>query len=205
MGLVDPHPDFIPDASLPPSYELCVDRLPRRKAGWQGMPGTPGLHHIGDRVQHQSPIVCIGSASALCRWEQRHKTTPDYLQYVRGRGSRLLVTRLVIPPFPLAVVVIACPRLMPPPPPGPAQQRCCMALNNQDDVPEQASNFGAAQPERSPRWTLKAAKLGVSGRFGCPFFGATCTPVSARITTKNACAHMANVMCRYQPVQLRTS
>ena len=38
-----------------------------------------------------------------------------------------------------------------------------------------------------------------------PFFWVTSVPVSARTTAKNACAHMAKVMWRYHPVQLRTS
>jgi hypothetical protein len=38
-----------------------------------------------------------------------------------------------------------------------------------------------------------------------PFLGVTSVPVSARTTAKNACAHIAKVMWRYQPVQLRTS
>jgi hypothetical protein len=55
------------------------------------------------------------------------------------------------------------------------------------------------------RRALNAAKLLARSDLGSPGFGATFAPCSARITAKNACAHIASVICRYHPVHERTS
>src|SRR5262245_29516579 len=101
-------------------------------------------------------------------------------------------------------MIIACPGLMPPAPPRPVQDAHRAPLYHSYQLPEQPSDFGAAQADRSPRCALKCAKLVVIS-LCAPFLGATSVSVSARTTAKNACAHMANVMWRYHPVQLRTS
>ena len=67
------------------------------------------------------------------------------------------------------------------------------------------ADFGTTQAEYSPRRALNLVRLlGPSG-ICRPFFGATGTPRSARTTAKKACAHIANVIWRYQPVHERTS
>jgi hypothetical protein len=93
---------------------------------------------------------------------------------------------------------------MPPAPLRPAQDARRAPLSDRHKLPEQPSDFGSAQADRSPRCALKRAKLVVVSP-GAPFWGATSVPVSARTTAKNACAHIAHVMWRYHPVQLRTS
>src|SRR5262249_13249331 len=105
---------------------------------------------------------------------------------------------------PPAVVIIACPGLMPPAPLRPVQHARYAPFSHRHKVPKQPANFGATQADWRPRWALKRAKLGLVRPLP-PFWGAPSVPVSARTTAKNAWAHMANVMWRYHPVQLRTS
>jgi hypothetical protein len=145
-----------------------------------------------------------GAACPLGRREQGGQPMPHHVeQRERLRRPPWLVRRGRRPPPPAAVIV-ACPGLMPPAPLRPAQDVRRAPLSHRDKLPEQTSDFGPAQADRSPRCALKRAKL-VFITPCPPFGGATSVPVSARTTAKNACAHMANVVWRYHPVQLRTS
>lgn len=145
-----------------------------------------------------------GTACPVYRREQRRQPVPHHVdQRWRLRRFSWLVRRWRLP-LPPAVMIIACPGLMPPAPPRPVQDARRAPLYRRHQVPEQPADFGAAQADWSPRCALKRAKLVVMS-LCAPFLGATPVPVSARTTAKNACAHMANVMWRYHPVQLRTS
>ncbi len=169
------------------------------------MPGTACLHHIDDRLEHHAPIMRIRTTFAFDWWETGRQPTPHHLQHLPRRCSTGIVLRLGHRRVPSSVVVIARPGLVPPPPAGPAQHCCHARLGSRHQLPEQMANFATTQSDRSPRWALKLAKLLVAASRSPLFSGATSRPVSARTTAKNAWAHMANVICRYHPVQLRTS
>jgi hypothetical protein len=145
-----------------------------------------------------------GSTCPVDRREQAFQSAPEHVDQ-GGRWHRVswLVCRWRWP-LPLAVVIIAGPRLVPSAPPRPLQDARRAPLYRNHQLPEQPADFGPTQADWSPRWALKRARL-VLGKPCAPFFRATSVPVAARTTAKNACAHMANVMWRYHPVQLRTS
>jgi hypothetical protein len=47
--------------------------------GWYVLPPAVRLHHIDDRLQHQTLRVVIGVPDASHRWQQRFQATPDHL------------------------------------------------------------------------------------------------------------------------------
>jgi hypothetical protein len=96
-------------------------------------------------------------------------------------------------------------RLMPTAPLRPRQDVAGGLLHSQDQAPQQAADLRHAQGDRSPRPALKAARLRRSWGGGRLFFNASTAIVPARRTVNKASAHMASVICRYHPVQLRTS
>jgi hypothetical protein len=148
--------------------------------------------------------MCKGAACPVCRREQAFQAAPEHVDQC-GRWHRFpwLVCRWRLP-LPLAIVIIAGPRLVPPAPPRPLQEARRAPLYHNHKLPKQPADFGPAQADWSPRWALKRARLAL-GNPCAPFLRATSVPVSARTTAKNACAHMANVVWRYHPVQRRTS
>src|SRR5919202_4411260 len=91
-----------------------------------------------------------------------------------------------------------------PSPPRPRQHLRGGLLDPEDQLPQQAPDFPHADPNQSPRRALKVARLLGLARTGSPFFGSSASCAAARIIVKTACAHMANVMCRYHPTQLRS-
>jgi hypothetical protein len=93
--------------------------------------------------------------------------------------------------------------LMPPPPVRPGQDVVDGVLRRQLQAPEQPTQFGHAQGDQSPRLALNAARL--LGPDGGLFLKASTAIAPARSTDSRARAHMAKVIWRYQPVQLRTS
>src|SRR5919199_1539011 len=95
--------------------------------------------------------------------------------------------------------------LVPSSPARPRQHRRDRLHDDEDHFPQQATALGHTEPNQSPRRALKVAKLLGLARTGSPFFGSSASCAAARIIVKTACAHMANVMCRYHPPQLRTS
>lgn len=204
MGLFQPGPDSLPNPRDPPLGELRIDGLPWRKSRREGAPGTVALHHIDNRLHHTPSIMRKGSPCPLCGREQGGQPAPHHVdqRWRRGRCS-WLVHRWRLP-LPLAIVVMSCPGLVPPAPPRPMQDARRTPLDTSHELPEQPSNFGPAQSDWSPRCALKRDKRGFVSPCA-PFLGVTSVPVSARTTAKNACAHMAKVMWRYHPVQLRTS
>lgn len=166
---------------------------------------------------HDFPsIVTIRSSAPLATRQERLQALPHLLYQVDrpmliDRAWRRRLTRswqaarrstlLVSAP----IVIVARPGLMPTPPRRPAQDCRCTALDRQDQLPQQAPNFRTTQPDRSPRWALKFAKLLAPSRLRSPFFGAAAAPLSLRMTLKKALTHIAKVMWRYQPVNERTS
>ena len=169
------------------------------------MPGTAALHDVHDRLQHHPPIVRIGSPCALGWRESRREPLPHHLEHRRRVSCWFRLTLWNRAGSTPSIVIIARPRLVPAPPPRPVQQGGRGALHGDAQRPKQAPNLGTAQLHGSPRWALKCAKLLVPVGSGRPLFGAIDAPVSARTTVRKACAHMARVICRYHPVQLRTS
>jgi hypothetical protein len=159
---------------------------------------------MDNRLQHTPPIVRKGPAGPLCRREQGCQPTPRHLEQRRRLRRFFRLVRRRRAPLPLAIVVISRPGVVPPAPPRPMQDARRAPLYPSHELPEQPADFGPAQSDRSPRCALKRDKL-VFLSPSPPFLGVTSAPVSARTTAKNACAHIAKVMWRYHPVQLRTS
>src|SRR5215831_9235573 len=144
-----------------------------------------------------------GAAWPLGRREPGYQPVPDHVDQGGWPCRGFLLGHRCHLPLPLAVVIIACPGLMPPAPARPVQNVRHAPLSQRHALPEQPADFPSAQADRSPRCALKRAKLVFSPC--APFFGATSVAVAVRTTAKNAWAHMAKVMWRYHPVQLRTS
>jgi hypothetical protein len=95
--------------------------------------------------------------------------------------------------------------LVPAAPYGPGQDTLHALLCGEHETPEEAPNLADTQRYTSPREVLKAVRLLGVGPCGIFFNGGAAGRCAARSTVNSAYAHMANVMCRYHPVQLRTS
>ena len=94
---------------------------------------------------------------------------------------------------------------MPAAPCGPAQNPFDALLRRQHETPEETTYLANAQWHPSPREVLKALRL--LRREPCEIFfnGGAAGRWATRSTVNSAYAHIANVICRYHPVQLRTS
>jgi hypothetical protein len=103
------------------------------------------------------------------------------------------------------VVIVFRDALMPATPAGPGHHVARALLERQDQAPQEPPNLLDSQREVSPRVALNAARLLLPWRDGRLFLNASTAMAPARKTTNRAKAHMASVICRYQPVQLRTS
>lgn len=160
------------------------------------------------RLQYHSPFMRRWTPYTFA-FQHYCQPSPNYLCYIDWLLDFLLpalCSRLLfLLPRSRSVVIIACRRLMPASPPRPLQQRCCAPLDQQHYLPEQMADFCTTQPYCRKRAALKAAILLACPCLRCPFFGTTSAPFSARITLKNAAAHIASVICRYHPVHERTS
>ena len=78
-------------------------------------------------------------------------------------------------------------------------------LRGKHKAPEETTNFAHTQRPPSPRVALNAARL-LGVRWDNVFFGVSSGGRwAARSTVNSAYAHMASVIWRYHPVQLRTS
>ena len=95
--------------------------------------------------------------------------------------------------------------LMPTAPRGPRENTLDALLCREHETPEEAPNFADTQRHPRPRETLKAVRLLRVMACDIFFTGGASGRDAARSTVNSAYAHMANVICRYQPVQLRTS
>src|SRR5262245_16159328 len=94
---------------------------------------------------------------------------------------------------------------MPPAPAGPGQDVLGGLLHGQDQPPQEPSNLRHAQREARQRLALNAVRGLTSGGGGRLFFSCSTAMAPARKMVNRANAHIASVICRYQPVQLRTS
>jgi hypothetical protein len=95
--------------------------------------------------------------------------------------------------------------LVPAAPPRPRQNALHFLLRDQHEAPKETPNLTDTQWYASPRVALKAVRLLAVG-WANMFLGASAIGTwVARNTVNKAYAHMANVICRYHPVQLRTS
>src|SRR5262245_56276859 len=94
--------------------------------------------------------------------------------------------------------------LMPAPPVGPGHDMVRRLLHHQDQAPEEPTNLRDTQRDARPRPALNAARLCPGCGGGRLFFKASTAVAPARSTANRAKAHMARVIWRYQPVQLRT-
>src|SRR5215831_20013759 len=95
--------------------------------------------------------------------------------------------------------------LVPAAPRGPRENPLHVLLYREHETPEEAPNFADTQRHPRPRETLKAVRL--LRVMACDIFfnGRASDRCAALSTVNSAYAHMANVICRYHPVQLRTS
>ena len=95
--------------------------------------------------------------------------------------------------------------LVPAAPRRPSENTLNALLGDQHKTPEEATNLADTQRHTSLRETLKAVRLLRVTPCDIFFNGGAAGRCAARSTVNNAYAHMANVICRYHPVQLRTS
>jgi hypothetical protein len=115
-----------------------------------------------------------------------------------------LVLQLYFWACPSFVVPILGKVLMPAAPRRPGQHPLHFLLRGQPKTPEETTNLADTQRHASPRVALNVAKLlGLGG--SSVFFGSSGGRWAARCTVNSAYAPMAKVICRYHPVQLRTS
>ena len=169
-----------------------------------------------DCIQHRSSSVRVRSAEPLgCHdWFQ---SLPHYIEIPSLKPVSWCLFFLLLldhadffsepllVSFSTTIMVILHPCLVPSTPNRPSQYLRHAALHHQTQFPKQSADLSTTQSDRRLRWALNRAKLLTSSGLYRPFFGASIAPRSARITDKNALAHIASVICRYQPVQLRTS
>src|SRR4029453_15091897 len=103
------------------------------------------------------------------------------------------------------IVVVLGGGLVPPTPVRPTQDVTGRLRHGQDQSPQQPTPLGDAQREERPRPALNAAS-GLTSRGGHRLFLNASTAIGpARMIVSRANAHMARVIGRYQPVQVRTS
>ena len=102
------------------------------------------------------------------------------------------------------VVPVLGDALMPAAPRRPGQYPFHFLLRGQHQTPEETPNLADTQRHTSHRIALKAAKLLGLGDSHV-FWGSSGGRWAARRTVNSAYAHMASVIWRYHPVQLRTS
>ncbi len=95
--------------------------------------------------------------------------------------------------------------LVPAAPRRPGQNTLNALLCAQHETPEEATNLADTQRHTSPREALEAIRLLRMGPCDIFFNGGAADRCAARSTVNSAYAPMANVMCRYHPVQRRTS
>lgn len=204
-------PDLFQHTRPLPLAHSFIDGMPRRKGGRQPTPATALLEQIGIGFRELSPGVAFRWATRLRMRNNRVQARPTRI--IDTPWTALHLCRSTLHDArgvrrrqcPSTIVVIARPGLVPASPARPREQRAGGAFHAYSQVPKQVAYLRATQPDRSLRAALNVAKRFRSASTGRPFFGTTAVPVSARTTAKKACAHMASVMCRYHPVQLRTS
>ena len=95
--------------------------------------------------------------------------------------------------------------LVPTAPGGPGQDTLHALLGRQHETPEETTNLADTQRHNRPREALKTVRLLPEAPCEIFFHGGAVGRGAARNTVNSAYAHMANVLCRYQPVQGRTS
>ena len=129
------------------------------------------------------------------------KPKVDFLFFGLVSGLVLQLYFWACPPF---VVPILGDALMPAAPRRPGQNPFHFLLRGQHKTPEETTNLADTQRHASPRVALNVAKL-LGWEGSSVFFGSSGGRWAARSTVNSAYAHMAKVICRYHPVQLRTS
>src|SRR5712691_3448595 len=95
--------------------------------------------------------------------------------------------------------------LVPAAPSRPGKYTLRALLGGQHKTTEEVPNLPDTSRHTSAREALKAVRLLDVEPWGVFFNGGGVGRCPARSTVSSAYAHIAKVMCRYQPVQLRTS
>ena len=94
---------------------------------------------------------------------------------------------------------------MPTAPRGPGQNTLHALLGGQHETPEETTHLADTQRHNSPREALKAVRLLPEEPCDIFFHGGAAGRWAARSTVNSADAHMANGICRYHAVPLRTA
>ena len=95
--------------------------------------------------------------------------------------------------------------LVPTAPRGPGQHTLHALLGRQHETPEETTNLADTQRHNRPREALQTVRLLPEEPCAIFFTGGAVGRCAARSTVNSAYAPMANVICRYQPVQCRTA
>jgi hypothetical protein len=208
--------ETLPDTRFAPAIETAGHRAPRTIAFRQIAPRGTGAQHPQDAVEDASMIQSGSTRLRFLRWKQRLEPLPlrvgEFFAFHTGEctpPARVCKHALVLqlyfwPRTPFVVIKLSHP-LVPAPPRGPFQNVTDGLLGRQHKAPEEAANLGDAQWDPPLRAALNAARL-CNGPWSNIFLGSALScRYPARTIVSSAYAHMAKVICRYHPAQLRTS
>jgi hypothetical protein len=123
---------------------------------------------------------------------------------ISTRAACLVLQLYLCNGAPFVVPILGDP-LMPAAPCGPGQNAFDALLRGQHETPQETTYLANTQRHTSPREVLKAVRLLRLEACEIFFNGGAAGRWAARSTVNSAYAHIANVICRYHPVQLRTS
>jgi len=169
-----------PDGGKPSGYQMIRDG-----------------RFISPRAREDIRDFIIPHTSRLPENRTRHLSTIVVIQCLRGQCVNGYATTLVRIMFGAG--------LMPAPPVRPGQDVVRRLRHGQDHAPEEPANLLDAQRHARPCPALKAARRPPRGGAGRRFLNASTAIAPARRTVRSAWAHLTRVICRYHPVQLRTS
>jgi hypothetical protein len=123
MATHSTHILFVADAQSPPRFGVARDYTVVLDACRSAKP-LQTLPYLFDQVD---------CARCIDRTQLPSRTHHRLTHHWRGARPRMLL--------PTPIVIEACPGLMPAPPSRPLQERLCAAFDQQDQLPEQPSNF----------------------------------------------------------------
>jgi hypothetical protein len=214
--LVDAHP--YPLAC--PGAQGMIDAWPLGKMRGQHAPLDPTFGAIKHGIEHRPHTEGTRASPAFGGGDQLFAPLPllvgqvawiclfihiSILHNPRRLFRQALILQLYLWNCTSPVVPIFGHPLVPAAPRRPRQNALHFLLRGQHEAPKEAPNLTYTQRYTSPRAALKAVRLLAVGWASVLLGASSVGRWVARSTVNNAYAHMANVICRYHPVHLRTS